>query len=262
MRIHCRTMRVLPTFLAALFLVAGCATRGYVRNEVGARAEALSAEMSAEMSAEIQSVQGEIAETQDGIEVLREQAEGQDARLDETEAALARTREDVNDAREGVIAAQGLAGEAMSTADTALERNTMLFWMFGNRNSYDVETELQVHFGFDSAQLSPEHGALLDGVGRELQANPDAIVVLEGRTDSTGNDAYNVRLGERRLEAVRQHLVIDLSVPVYRIHGVSYGEASPLYENNSLEERQKNRAVNIVVLSPASDESLSLSWQQ
>jgi outer membrane protein OmpA-like peptidoglycan-associated protein len=80
--------------------------------------------------------------------------------------------------------------------------------------------------------------------------NNDALIVLAGRTDSTGDDAYNVRLGERRVEAVRRYLAVDKGVPVYKIHEISFGAAQPIVPNDSRENREKNRAVSIQVLTP------------
>ena len=83
--------------------------------------------------------------------------------------------------------------------------------------------------------------------------NPNAIVVLEGRTDSTGNSEYNVRLGERRVDVVRQYLAVEKAVPVYRIHEISFGSAKPIASNDSRDGREKNRAVTISVLLPVVD---------
>jgi OOP family OmpA-OmpF porin len=83
--------------------------------------------------------------------------------------------------------------------------------------------------------------------------NPDAIIVLEGRTDSTGNKDYNVKLGERRIEAVRHYLAVEKGVPVYKIHEISFGSEKPLAENNTKDGREKNRAVIMTVMTPKLD---------
>ena len=82
---------------------------------------------------------------------------------------------------------------------------------------------------------------------------PDALVVLEGRTDSTGNSDYNVKLGERRIEAVRRYLAVEKNVPVYKIHEISFGSAQPIADNKSREGREKNRAVAMTILLPKVD---------
>ena len=80
--------------------------------------------------------------------------------------------------------------------------------------------------------------------------HPDAILMLEGRTDSTGAKDYNVRLGERRVEAVRRYLAVEKGIPVYRIHEISFGAEKPLAENNTREGREKNRVVTVTILVP------------
>jgi outer membrane protein OmpA-like peptidoglycan-associated protein len=59
-----------------------------------------------------------------------------------------------------------------------------------------------------------------------------------------------VKLGERRVETVWRRLAVDMGVPVYKIHQVSFGSAKPIAENDSKEGREKNRAVVLTVLVP------------
>jgi OOP family OmpA-OmpF porin len=80
--------------------------------------------------------------------------------------------------------------------------------------------------------------------------NPDALIVLEGRTDSVGSGAYNIELGERRAEAVKRYLVVEKSLPMYRIHQTSFGAAKPIADNTSRQGREKNRVVAVSVLVP------------
>jgi OmpA-OmpF porin, OOP family len=89
-------------------------------------------------------------------------------------------------------------------------------------------------------------------VSDRLKQDPDAILVLEGRTDSTGDPLYNEQLGQRRVDAAKNYLVLEMGVPVYRIHGFSYGEARPEYDNEVPDDRQKNRSVKLLILTPNS----------
>ena len=74
---------------------------------------------------------------------------------------------------------------------------------------------------------------------------------MEGRTDSTGDDAYNIRLGEKRLEAVIRYLVVNQSVPMHKVYQMSYGKEHPLTENKTREDRAENRAVVMRVMGPS-----------
>ena len=116
-----------------------------------------------------------------------------------------------------------------------------------------MNDEKTIQFKFDSTKLDKEYMDLLDQVAATLTKNPDAIVVLEGRTDSIGNKDYNVRLGERRIEAVRRYLAVDKAVPVYKIHEISFGAEKPIAENKTKDGREKNRAVTMTVMTPKLD---------
>src|SRR5207253_5707283 len=90
----------------------------------------------------------------------------------------------------------------------------------------------------------------LDEVAQIVFQSPDALIVLEGRTDAMGDDTYNIQLGERRAEAVKRYLVVEKSIPMYRIHQTSFGAARPIADNKSREGREKNRIVAVSVLIP------------
>jgi outer membrane protein OmpA-like peptidoglycan-associated protein len=131
---------------------------------------------------------------------------------------------------------------------------------FQKRNNLSVATEKSVPFKFDSAALDPAHQPDLDEVADMLIKNPDAIIVLEGRTDATGNDEYNVQLGERRVESVRRYLAVTKNVPVYKIHEVSFGAAQPIADNESRDGREKNRSVKLTVLVPSMNASAAVRY--
>ena len=64
-----------------------------------------------------------------------------------------------------------------------------------------------VHFDFDKSNLKPEAIRILDDAVMKLQANPALNVTIEGHTDSVGTAEYNLSLGERRANAVRDYLL-------------------------------------------------------
>jgi outer membrane protein OmpA-like peptidoglycan-associated protein len=71
-------------------------------------------------------------------------------------------------------------------------------------------------------------------------------VLVEGFTDSTGSDAYNLQLSQRRAEAIRSALS-QMGVDRSRIETRGYGEAYPVASNATAGERQMNRRVEIVL---------------
>jgi outer membrane protein OmpA-like peptidoglycan-associated protein len=83
-----------------------------------------------------------------------------------------------------------------------------------------------------------------------IMGNNNAILVLEGHTDNTGDRDYNIRLGERRVEAVKRYLAVDKGVPVYRIEEISFGADKPIGPNDSRQAREQNRAVTLTIMAP------------
>lgn len=106
------------------------------------------------------------------------------------------------------------------------------------------------NFGFDSAQLNEAARQALDEFAVRLKAdNSNVYLEIEGHTDSTGPEDYNVRLGEKRAEAVRRYLIEHHGIPMHRISVISYGESKPVAGNESRDGRAQNRRVEVRVLS-------------
>jgi len=105
-----------------------------------------------------------------------------------------------------------------------------------------------VTFENDSAQLEPESVATLDSVAASLVAWSEVRVEVEGHTDSTGSDAYNLELSQRRAEAVRDYLV-GKGVDAARLAAKGYGETQPITQNDTAEGRARNRRVELKKLS-------------
>ena len=75
-------------------------------------------------------------------------------------------------------------------------------------------------------------------------------VEIEGHTDSTGSAEYNLALGQKRAEAVRQYLHERHQFPLHLIETMSFGETKPVSDNSSRDGRAQNRRVVIRVLDP------------
>jgi len=84
-----------------------------------------------------------------------------------------------------------------------------------------------VRFSVDSSDLTPDSQAVLRGQAAWLNANPAFAVLLEGHADERGTREYNIALGERRANAVRQFLA-QQGVDAGRVRTISYGKERPL----------------------------------
>ena len=103
-----------------------------------------------------------------------------------------------------------------------------------------------VHFDFDRYSLRPEAVRTLDEAVAVLQQNADVNVEIEGHTCNIGTAEYNLALGERRANAVRDYL-ISRGIAASRFRTVSYGEERPKYDNAREETRRLNRRAALVV---------------
>jgi peptidoglycan-associated lipoprotein len=103
-----------------------------------------------------------------------------------------------------------------------------------------------VYFDFDRYSLRPEATRVLDEAIAALRENPTLRVEIEGHTCSIGTAEYNLALGDRRANAVKDYLV-SRGVTTDRLRTVSYGEERPKYDNSREETRRLNRRAALVV---------------
>ena len=233
---------VLLLVSATITVTSGCATKKYVRNTVKTSSDTL--------TARIEGNEGEIKEVRDNVDKVDQKVSGVDTKVSDLDS---RTSEQFNTVRTDVQSADQKASKAQSSADRVAGNVTTLDQKFQNRNNFNVTDEKSVQFKFNSATLDQQYMDVLDEIANALMQKPDSIVVLEGRTDNSGAKDYNVKLGERRIEAVRRYLAVEKGVPVYRIHDISFGAEKPVAENKTKEGREKNRAVTMTILAPKTE---------
>jgi peptidoglycan-associated lipoprotein len=104
----------------------------------------------------------------------------------------------------------------------------------------------EVYFDFDRSTLRPEGTAVLDEVVRALQSDSRLHAEIDGYTDDIGTPEYNMALGERRANAVREYLV-SRGIPASQLSVVSYGLERAKYDNSREETRRLNRRAAFVV---------------
>lgn len=104
-----------------------------------------------------------------------------------------------------------------------------------------------VHFDFDRYNLRPDALKILDDAIGKLQQNAEVRVTIEGHTDGIGTVEYNLALGERRANAVRDYLA-QRGITNVRLRTVSYGEERPIADNTTAEGRAQNRRAHLAVI--------------
>ena len=109
-----------------------------------------------------------------------------------------------------------------------------------------VFDEGALNFDFDKSYVKPYYNGLL-GILKEFLNEKDYNVSITGHTDSKGSDAYNMALGMRRSQAVKDRL-IELGLSSSRIRGIdSKGESEPIATNETDEGRAQNRRIEFDV---------------
>jgi peptidoglycan-associated lipoprotein len=104
-----------------------------------------------------------------------------------------------------------------------------------------------IYFDFDSSEIKGEGTDIVAAHAKYLSMHPDIHVRLEGNTDERGSREYNIGLGERRAQAVRQALLLQGAADS-QISTVSYGAERPVDPGHNEAAWAKNRRVDIVYL--------------
>ncbi|MHA6494282.1 OmpA family protein [Pseudomonas borbori] len=149
-------------------------------------------------------------------------------------------------------AEENLSKMAAQRAQARLEgRDAQIKRLQERLNAKQTERGTLVTFGdvlfdLDRAELKPGAMGSISSLAAFLQENPDRKVIVEGYTDSTGSDAYNLSLSERRANSVRMALV-KAGVGPERIVSQGYGKQYPVSSNDSAAGRAMNRRVEVTI---------------
>ncbi|MBB3105934.1 outer membrane protein OmpA-like peptidoglycan-associated protein [Psychrobacter luti] len=122
-----------------------------------------------------------------------------------------------------------------------------------NQNLQDeninIENPVQfnVFFDFDSKDVKEINYSELDAIANFLQSYPKTNLVLEGHTDSKGPKNYNLKLSQSRAKNVKDILVDRYGLEAMRLSVIGYGETMPIDTNDTVQGRQNNRRVVVVI---------------
>lgn len=190
------------------------------------------------------------------------EAEQQNARLDARTHEVDIARDQAARARAGEEAQRLAAGQARNDADSAnaaaaasaeqaaeLQRQIEAL-QFKVTDRGLVLTLGDVLFATGRSELMAGATSHLDKLASFLTQYADRSVIIEGYTDSTGTQAYNQALSERRAESVRGYLMAH-GVDGMRISASGRGMSDPIAGNDTATGRQQNRRVEVIVSNPA-----------
>jgi len=206
-------------------LIAGCATKGYVRKTVTPveqkvdQVDQNSQKRDATQVADINKTNQVVDEDEKKLDATSEIAKTADSQSKGAMAKANQNTKDLNDLR-NVVA---------------------------NIDDYKPANQAVVHFGVNKDTLTKDEKAKLDDVAMQIASLQRYFITVEGYTDQTGSPSYNDQLSRERANAVISYLVGQHNVPVYRIHMVGLGEQKLIDEGKGKKAREASRRVEITV---------------
>src|SRR5712691_3317080 len=116
----------------------------------------------------------------------------------------------------------------------------------GSQQDLEASAGDRVFFAFDRSDISPEAQQILARQADWLRRYPNGTVTIEGHCDERGTREYNLALGERRAQAVKNVLVAS-GISASRMSTISYGKERPAVVGSSDESYAQNRRAVTVV---------------
>jgi outer membrane protein OmpA-like peptidoglycan-associated protein len=104
-----------------------------------------------------------------------------------------------------------------------------------------------VYFATEKYNINAKSEETLNKLANIFKEYPDTNILVEGHTDNTGSESYNLTLSKNRAQAVTNFLT-DHGIAARRFDTKWYGEAQPKYDNSTAEGRSKNRRVEIAIV--------------
>jgi len=225
-----KTMFVVSCFALTLAVAPACATKKFVRTEVG------------QVNDKVTTMGKSLEETQERVRV----AEG---RITEVDGKAAAAGQAAQTAQQNAQAAQQTGTQAMEVGKTAAARAEAVEIASRKLIFETVLSDDKARFARGKDDLSDETKAAIDAMVAQLKSQKANIYVeIEGHTDNTGDAAYNQTLGLARAEAVKRYLYEQHQVPLHKMNAISFGEEKPVMDNKTRANREQNRRVVIKVL--------------
>lgn len=229
--------RVVVLAGVALFVLgaSGCATKKYVRQQIDPVTGRVSTveRTTAKNSSAINELENNVSQANEkamGADRKAEQA-GQSAQQANQLAAAARNRADEVGAN---------ADRRFADVDHSIQ----------NIDNFQQISAATVLFGFDKSTLTSDAKAKLDQLVDSLQNQNRYAVEVEGYTDHVGSPTYNLRLSEKRADAVVRYLTLEHNIPLRRIHVLGAGAVEPSARGGSRDARKLARHVAVKVYGP------------
>ncbi len=129
----------------------------------------------------------------------------------------------------------GVAGAAGSGATSAAAL----------KDPRNILSKRNIYFDYDQFTVKDEYKAIVEAHAKYLQANRGARAIIQGNTDERGTREYNIALGQKRADAVK-NLMLLLGATEIQIETVSFGKEKPRREGHDESSWAENRRADIV----------------
>ncbi len=225
--------------LAGIMVLSGCATRKYVRLQTQALEPAIQ---------EASNAAKENAERIDAVDRRAQQGITAAGAADQKAAAAQKSADAAQTAAQAAQRQADGANQAVQQANNRINTLETRVGNIGVMDNYTTAETQTVTFTVNSSALNDQAKKMLDTIASNNSGNRTGYMIeLQGFTDSTGSEQYNIGLSQRRAESVQRYLV-SKNVPLFRIAIVGLGEENPVANNNTSAGRQQNRRVEVRVL--------------
>lgn len=136
--------------------------------------------------------------------------------------------------------ATGTGAGASGVSGSGIDPRTGQPYAAGTQGDLENNVGDRVFFDYDSSVVTSEGQRTLERQAAWLKQYPNVNVTVEGHCDERGTREYNLALGERRANAVKDYLV-SLGVPSGRVNTISYGKERPAVLGSSEDSYAQNR---------------------
>jgi len=206
--------------------IAGCATKGYVRNTVQP--------IDQKVDQNDQNSQKRDSAQVADINKTNQAVDEDEKKLDAT-SEIAKTADDESKG-------------AMSKANQNTKELGDLRTVVANIDDYKPAGDaVTVYFGVNKDTLTKDEKAKLDQIATQISSLQRYFITVEGFTDQTGSQSYNDQLSRERANQVISYLVGSHDVPVYRIHMVGLGDQKLVDNGKGKKAREESRRVEITI---------------
>jgi OmpA-OmpF porin, OOP family len=167
-----------------------------------------------------------------------------------TERGISDAQNSADKASQSAQTADQHAQSAQTTADEGVTEAKTAKDIAENVDQFQPAQNVTVLFKFNSSKLTKDAQASLDQFAQSVQDQKHYAIQIQGYTDKTGPEAYNLELSRKRADAVVRYLTLNYKIPLVKIYMLGYGEAAPAAENKTREGRKENRRVQLTLLVP------------